>query len=125
MKVFNLETLLSGDQSWMKNMKPVEERMDWKDFYRKPFCTVDDVIKMSYEELRDKLELEVNNLREAAIYLGWFDKYYGKDPNVMPFNLKYIWLECGPIIDDREYTMVIWDKKDYERYRKPLDEGLI
>lgn len=123
MKVFNMETLLSGDQSWMKNMKPVEERIDWKDFYRNPFCTVDDVLKMSYEELRDKLELEVNDLREAAIYLGWFDKYYGKDPNVMPFNLKYIWLECGIIIDDRQYTRVIWYVDEYIKTKKALDDG--
>lgn len=123
MRVFNMETLLSGDQSWMKNMKPVEERIDWKDFYRNPFCTVDDVLKMSYEELRDKLELEVNDLREAAIYLGWFDKYYGKDPNVMPFNLKYIWLECGIIIDDRQYTKVIWYVDEYIKTKKALDDG--
>lgn len=126
-EIYNsLEKMLSGDLSWMKNMKPLEERMDWKEFYRHPLYTRDEVLAMTFEEYRVKLRLEVNNLKEAAICLGWFDEYYGKDPVEMPVNLRDIWLSChGGWMPDEDFEIVSWDKKDVEQTIEALKNGLI
>lgn len=125
-EVLTLERFLSGDLSWMKNMKPVEERMDWKEFYRHPLYTRDEVLAMSFEEYYVKLCLEVNNLKEAAKCLGWFDEYYGKSPKEMPFNLRDIWLSChAGWYPDEDLKIVSWNKERLAKTKDALDAGRI
>lgn len=124
-EVYTLEKMLFGDTSWMENMKPREERMDWKEFYRHPLYTRDEVLAMTYEEYRVKLPLEVNNLKYAAILLGWFDEYYGKHPKEIPFNLRDIWINCADWYPDEDLKIVSWNKERLAKTKDALDAGRI